>query len=113
MSEGFTRLRVRQVSLPARPPAPAQRITQCNARVGERGRVEDEKPDAVGRGSMNPRDQLGLGVALEGHELVAGFPRQLRGALFDGFESVRSVDTGLATAQQVEIRSVEKKHSRH
>ena len=46
------------------------------------------KRDAVGGGSVNAADQLGLRIALEGHQLVAGLARQLRGALLDRFESV-------------------------
>ena len=40
-----------------------------------------------------------FGVALEGHELVAQFPGQLRRALLDRVQRVRSVDFGLPRAR--------------
>src|SRR4051812_21614738 len=91
-------------------PDSEQRIAERNARVGERSRVENQEPDAIGGGSVDAADQLGLRIALKSHQLVAGLPGQLSRALFNRLESVGPVDAGLATAQQVEIRSVEKQY---
>jgi len=102
----FARLRVRKVYLHELQAYPEQSVAQGDAGMRERAGIEYEKADASGRGPVDAADQLGFRVALKGHQLVAGFPGQLRRALFDRLESVRSVDPGLTTAEQVQIGSV-------
>src|SRR5512143_1206532 len=99
-------MRVRQVYFHERQSHREQRVPQGNAGMRERAGIEDQEADASRGGTANPVDQLMLGVALEGHELVAGFASHMRCPLFNRLERVRSVDPGLATAEQVQIRAI-------
>ena len=65
------------------------------------------KADAIGLGRLDAIDELVLGIALKGDQLVAQLVGGDLGALFDGGQRVRSVNFGLALPQQVQVRSVE------
>ena len=90
-----------------------QRIAQRNARMRESAGIEDQKSDAVRRCRMDAADELVLGIALERDQLVARLTGQLGGAPLDRLEGVGAVDARLAAAEQVQIRAVQKQHSRH
>ena len=47
-------------------------VAQGHARVGERRRIEEDQADLLVARLMDSANQLALGVALEGVELVAG-----------------------------------------
>ncbi len=61
---------------------------------------------ALGRG-VDARDELVLGIALKGRELMAGRARQATQALLDRCKRVAAVDLRFAAAEQVEVRAVE------
>src|SRR5215469_11732417 len=88
-------------------------IAERNAGVGEAAGIEDHEVDPVALAMLDARDQLMLGIALEGDQLMAGLAQLRRGALLYGLEGVLAVDGRLPGAKQIEIRAVEQQHSGH
>src|SRR5882724_640935 len=101
LAERLAPVDVREVNFHERQTYREQRIPQGNAGMRKRCRIEYQKGDAGGRGAVDLADELGFRVALKRDELVAGLAGQLRRALFDRLERVRSVDPGLPAAEQV------------
>ena len=74
MTEGFTGMDVGEVDLDKRDRNSQQRITQCNAGMGERRRVDQDEID-LPHGPMNGIDQFILGIGLQvgqGYGLLVG-----------------------------------------
>ena len=65
-----------------------------------------EEGDTLGLRPVNALDELVLGVALEGEQLVAALARDRRRALLDRLQRVAAVDRRLPGAQQIEVRAV-------
>ena len=64
--EGFARVHVAQVDLDERNPDRQQCVTECDARVRETGRVEDDVGDVAVWRLVDAVDQLSFRVALLG-----------------------------------------------
>src|SRR5438309_11784003 len=63
-----------------------ERVAQRDAGMGQRSRIDDDERDGVGGRPLDALDELVLGVALEGEELVTELPGHLQGALLNGDE---------------------------
>ena len=88
-------------------------IAQRDAGVGEGAGVQDQELDALRLRLLHGIDQLMLGIALAGGELVAQVPRQRGAARNDGVQGVRAVESRFAGAQQVQVGPVQKQQPRH
>src|SRR6185295_17256192 len=77
------------------------------------GRVEDDESDVRRRRLVNPRQQFGLGVALERRQVMAGFGRELTEPRDDLLQRDGAIDPRLASAEQIEIRAVEEQKVGH
>src|SRR5690606_40194975 len=84
-----------------------QRVTYCDTGMGKCGGIDDDEPGAVLPRSVNARDQLMLCVALQCLQLMPQFAGLLDEAGIDLRQGDRAIDTRLAGAEQVEIRSEE------
>ena len=111
--ERFPRVHVAQVHLDERDLHGEQRIAQRDARVGEAGGVEDDEGHVAGRRLVDPRDQLGLGIALERRQVVPGLGGELRHPLVDLVEGDLAVDAGFTGAEQVQVRAVQQQDVCH
>ncbi len=87
-------------------------VPQRNTRVRERAGIENQEVRRFAARLVDPPDQLVLGVALEGRQLMAGLVRPPR-ARFDALEGVGAVDLRLPGAQEVQVRAVDQEYSRH
>ena len=56
--------------------AGVQRVENGDRRVREGGRIEDDEGDMRGGRLVDARDQLRLGVALEGRQMMTGLGRR-------------------------------------
>ena len=113
MPEGLARVHVGQVHLDERDLHREQRVAQRDAGVRETRGIEDDEGDVARRRLVDPADQLGLGVALEGGEPVPGLGGELRHPLVDLLQGHVPVQPGLAHAQQVQVRTVEQQQVGH
>jgi len=85
-----------------------QGIPQGYASVGERSGIDHNESDSILAGGVNAVEQGVFGVALEAGQLVRPqFPRQFHTTSFDISQGGGTVDSGLAGAQQIQIRSVQ------
>src|SRR5215469_5928379 len=104
---------VGKVNLDERQGHRQNRIAERDAGMREAAGVEDHEVDPVVLALLNALDQLVLGIALEGDQLVTGLMQLRRGALFYRLEGVLPVDGRLPGTKQIEIRAVEQQHSGH
>src|SRR5579863_1863468 len=111
-AKGLARVRVGKVHLDERHPHRQQRIAQRDAGMREGAGIDDEKRHALGTGTVHALDQLVLGVALKGDELVPALARHGRGARLDVGQGVRAVEGRLPRPQKIEVRAVKQQHSR-
>ena len=113
MPEIFARRDVRQVQLDERNLHGEQRVAQRDARMGERGRIEQDEGNALVARRMDALDQVGLRVALKRVELVA---RRLRMSLELATRFRRAWSchrAGLTAAELAEIRAIEQQKAGH
>jgi DNA invertase Pin-like site-specific DNA recombinase len=68
---------------------------------------------AFGRGALDALDELVLGVALKGEELVPRLTRERGRPFLDGLEGVGPINLRLARAEQIQVRAVQQQHSGH
>src|SRR5579864_3666355 len=106
-AERLARLGVGKVYLDERHPDRQHRIAQRDARVGEGTGIQDHERDPLGAGPLHALDELVLGVALEGDELVPRLARHRLGALLDGLQGVGTVERRFPGAEQIQIRAVQ------
>src|SRR4029079_15177794 len=90
-----------------------QRVAQSNARMRERGRIEEDQCSLIIPSGMYAANQIRFRVELEVYTRV---PERLGAVLeriFDRSEGGGAVDTRLARAEQPEIRPIQQEQSRH
>jgi hypothetical protein len=116
MPEGFAGRDVRQMQLDERNLRRQQRVAQCDARVSECGRIEQNHGDVLVARRVDAFDERRFGIALKRVELVAARRRLRTQRRFDVGERGRAVDAGLAPAKLPQIGAVEQQkpsHGRH
>ena len=86
-----------------------KRIANRDARVRERARVEDDEIDAVFGAFLHSIDQLVFGVALVAIQRVS----KLNAVRLDVVKACRTVNLGLARAQQVQVRTIKEQKPGH
>jgi len=90
-----------------------QSVSERNARVCECAGVQEDEVDVLIERLLHAVNQRMFSVALEAAERVAEFGGQSCQAGFDVRQSGGAIDFGLARAEQVQIRSVDKQKCRH
>jgi hypothetical protein len=106
LSKRFPRVDVAQVHFDHGQLASEQCVAQAHTRMGQSARVDQ---DTVGIGArlLDPVDQQPLVVGLKSVELTTRIFCHRRKEAIDFRERRRSVDLGLARAEQVQIRTVD------
>ena len=97
-AEFLARVHVADVDLDERDAHGEDRIAQRHAGVRQGARV-DEDEIGLARGRLDPVDEVRLGIALEGVELVTEAPGQRPGSLFDVGQGGPAVETRLPGAR--------------
>ncbi len=90
-----------------------QRIAKRNASVGEGGRIDNDKLNALVSRPLYALDELMFGVALIALEAVTRISCERHEPRVNGLESHRPVVLGLALAKQVQVRAVEQEELGH
>ncbi len=85
-----------------------QGVAQGNTRVRKGTRIQNNKFDLIGSGSLDAVDQFVLCIALKAVELVPELSCELNAALLNVGERGRTVNLGLAGTQEVQIRTIDK-----
>ncbi len=106
MAEFFAREGIREMQFDERQFHCQQCVAQRHAGVRQAAGVDDRETDAIGLGGLNPVDELVLGIALEGDQLVPKAGSGVLRALFYLGQGVRAKYHGFALAKQDEIRAV-------
>src|SRR5215469_8121014 len=105
--ESLACVSVGQVNLDEGQADAEKRVAERNARMRERTRVHDEEGNPFGAGPVDALEELMLGIALEGEQLVPGLVRDRGGTLLYRPEGVGAIDRRLARAEQIEVRAVQ------
>ena len=113
LPEVLTRKNVGQVHLDERDGDAQQGISQGDAGMREAAEIDEHESGAVDPGQLDPVDQRGLGIALQGVELVAGGRALFAQAPVDVIERVTAVDMRLPMPQQIQIGPVQGQDFRH
>src|ERR1700674_5097976 len=103
----LTGVRVGQVHFDERHTGAEDGVTQRDAGVRERARIDDHERHAFGAGPMDAIDQLVFGVTLECDQLVPELAGDRRRALLDRLERVGAVHGRFPRAEQIEVRAVQ------
>src|SRR5271170_1796666 len=112
-SKFLAREHIAQVNLDERQRDPEKGVAQGNAGVRVSPRIDDDKGNTFALGRMDLPDQFMLGVALKGDQLMAlGHGQRLELGL-DDLQSRGSVDSRLARAEKIQIRTIQQQNSSH
>ena len=109
----FPGKRIAQVNFDKRNLNGQKGVTQCNTRVRESARVQDDEVDAVNLRLLDPVDELMFGVALKTRKLVSELIGKLNAAFFNVGETRRAVDIRFTRAQQIQIGPVDEQKRGH
>jgi|SRR5271168_2570042 len=112
MAKSFTREDVAQVHFDEGNIDRKQGVAQGDAGMRECSRIEDYEGNGVAFRRLNPGYQFVLRVALRGNQLVTQRLRKRGQADLDVLQRCGAVHTRLASAEQIEIRSIEQQNSR-
>ena len=103
---------VAEVNLDERDGHGQQRVPQRHAGVGQGAGVQQDEVHLAG-GLLDPVDQGGLGIGLEGLQLVPGGGGGGGRGLLDVGQGRGAVQMGFPPAEQVQVGAVEQQEPRH
>src|SRR5450631_4169725 len=112
-AKALARVSVRQMHFDEGQAHREQCVAQGETRMRKRPRIENQERNAFLRSGVQALDEFMLGVTLKCGQLMPRLVRKLGKMLLDRRERVRSIDLGLALAEQVQIRTVEQQNTRH
>ena len=92
---------------------PTARIASRIAGMREGARVKDDEPCPVGGGLLHTIDDRVAGVALKAEQLVSEFRGLVDQCGFDITQTGAAIDARLASAQQVEVGSIDQEQPGH
>src|SRR5450755_1379350 len=112
-AKALARVSVRQMHFDEGQAHRKQCVAQGETRMRKRPRIENQESNArLGRG-VQALDEFVLGVTLKRGQLMARLARKRGKTLLNRGERVLSIDLGLATAEQVQVRTVKQQNARH